>query len=71
MTYRFRDFEFSQNLMTICKLKVVWFFEDEPITTTTESEIQIETTENYTALRIPKAKRYTYRQMDDNGLKFS
>ena len=37
---------------------VVWFFEDEPITTTTESEIQIETTENYTALRIPKAKRW-------------
>jgi hypothetical protein len=31
--------------------QVVWFFEDEPITTTTGSEIQIETTENYTALR--------------------
>ncbi len=39
-------------------LQVVWFFEDEPITTTSESEIQTETTESYTALRIPKAKRW-------------
>ena len=59
-TYRFSWFEFSITLISTCKLKVVWFFEDEPITTTTESEIQIETTENYTALRIPKAKRFLY-----------
>ena len=54
---------FPKILISICKLKVVWFFEDEPITTTTESEIQIETTENYTALRIPKAKRHEQYQM--------
>ena len=48
--------------------QVVWFFEDEPITTTTGSEIQIETTENYTALRIPKAKRYHDEKVRQLGI---
>ena len=46
---------------------MVWFFEDEPITTTTGSEIQIETTDNYTALRIPKAKRYNDDKLSESG----
>merc|ERR1719189_1619696 len=36
--------------------KVVWFFEDEPITP--GSDLLIETTESYTSLRIQEAKRW-------------
>ncbi|CAB4058332.1 TTN [Lepeophtheirus salmonis] len=36
--------------------KIVWFFEDEPITQ--GSDLSIETLENYTAIRIPEAKRW-------------
>ena len=37
-------------------LQVTWFFEDEPITAS--AELQIETAESFTCLRIENAKRW-------------
>ena len=42
--------------MQTCKLQVVWFFEDEPITP--GSDLFIETTDSFTSLRIQGAKRW-------------